>query len=315
MDNATKVVRVDASSFQHDLAWLAQTIVEKVFREGVSQNGWPPFVSEDIATMLRYARSVYNLMFYLNADERRRDDPDWTIQYGVSAISLVRSLIDCLYNVTAIFQNPAEKGAEYRRSGLRRILNDLEDDRKAYVGQPEWEEWIDKRKAAVQLLIRMSGFAVDDVMKQPYWQTLGTYLNAKQPGGVLSDHQRFLGTFTHLEWRQYSALSHGAFEAFAGQIGSLPVGAYYMTDFFPHEMRPKIDETFELFLSTHIGRAATVLLSILTEIQAYCKFEGANINQRLLKVWAALMPLFEAKEVYDLRYAQLMKDSGIARRS
>lgn len=315
MEDATRVVRVDASSFQHDLAWLAQTMVEKVFREGASQSGWPPFVSEDIATMLRYSRSVYNLMFYLNADERRRDDSSWSIQYGVSAIPLIRSLIDCLYNVTAILQNPAERGAAYRRSGLRRVLNDLEDDRQAYAGQPEWEEWIEKRKAAVELLIRMSGFTMDGVRKQPYWQTLGTYLGAKQPGGGLSDHRRFLKTFTHLEWRQYSALSHGTFEAFAGQLGSLPVGAYYMTDFFPHEMRPKIDETFERLLSTHIGRAATVLLSTLTEIQAYCKFEGANINQRLLKVWVALLPLFEAREVYDLRYALLMKDSGIARQS
>lgn len=315
MEDATSVVRVDASSFQHDLASLAQTTVEKVFREGVSQSGWPPFVSEDIATMLRYSRSVYNLMFYLNADERRRDDPNWSIQYGVSAISLIRSLIDCLYNVTAILQNPAERGAAYRRSGLRRVLNDLEDDRQTYAGQPEWEEWIDKRKAAVELLIGMSGFTMDSVMKQPYWQTLGTYLGAKQPSGAHSDHQQFLKTFTHLEWRQYSALSHGAFEAFVGHLGSLPVGAYYMTDFFPHEVRPKIDQTFEQFLSTHIGRAATVLLSILTEIQAYCKFEGANINQRLLKVWATLMPLFEAKEVYDLRYAQLMRDSGIARQN
>jgi hypothetical protein len=108
-------------------------------------------------------------------------------------------------------------------------------------------------------------------------------------------------------------LSHGAFEAFAGQLGLLPVGAYYMTDSLPHEFRPKTDETFDRFLSTHIGRAAMVPLSNLTEIQAYCKFQGANINQRLLKVWATLLPLFEAKEVYDLRYAYLMQDKGIGR--
>ena len=33
-------------------SWLALTIVEKVFREGGSQNGWPPFVSEDIARLV-----------------------------------------------------------------------------------------------------------------------------------------------------------------------------------------------------------------------------------------------------------------------
>jgi hypothetical protein len=93
-------------------------------------------VSEDIATMLRYSRRVYNLVFYLNADERRRDDPNWSIQYGVSAMSLIRSLIDCLYNITSIFQNPAERGAAYRRSALRFSMTFRQPDicRTARVG-------------------------------------------------------------------------------------------------------------------------------------------------------------------------------------
>jgi hypothetical protein len=72
-----------------------------------------------------------------------------------------------------------------------------------------------------------------------------------------------------------------AYEAFAGFLGDLPVGAYFMKDFLPHDIRPNVDGRFDIFLSTHLGRAATVLLCIVTEIQAYCRFEGGNINDRM----------------------------------
>ena len=50
---------------------------------------------------------------------------------------------------------------------------------------------------------------------------------------------------------------------------------------------------------------------MLTEIQAHFLFDGGNINHRLHEVWNALIAVPEVKELYDLRYAQLMKDKGI----
>jgi hypothetical protein len=143
------------------------------------------------------------------------------------------------------------------------------------------------------------------------WQTLGQYVRRKGSGASLTDRQEFLKTFTHMEWRQYSALSHGAYEGFIGFVGPVPAGAYYITDFLPHEQRPKVDASYDVYLSLHIGRAAAVLLCLITELQAYCKFDGANINERICKLWETLMPLFDAKELYDGRYSQLMKMRGI----
>lgn len=61
----------------------------------------------------------------------------------------------------------------------------------------------------------------------------------------------------------------------------------------------------------HISQAAGILLCIVTELQAYFHFDGANINERLHAMWAALMPTFAVKELYSERYEQLMKDKGI----
>ena len=65
---------------------------------------------------------------------------------------------------------------------------------------------------------------------------------------------------------------------------------------------------FEVLLLT---RASAILLCILTELQAFFRFDGARINERLHEVWNALMPAPEVKDLYDSRYAELMKRSGI----
>jgi hypothetical protein len=139
-------VRVDAKAFQEPLDRLCDTMVQKVFREGVSYVGWPQCVSEDIAMMLRYSVSVHNLQFYLNADVRREKESEWRMHYGVTAISLIRSLIDCLYNVTAILEDPATVGPKYRKCGIKKMLEDLDDDQKRYAGQQVWESYVTERR-------------------------------------------------------------------------------------------------------------------------------------------------------------------------
>ncbi len=305
-------VRVDAKTFQEPLSALAETMVQKVFREGKSHCGFPENMHDDIAMMLRYALSIYRLLFYLNADVRRQKDTEWHVEYGVSAMTLVRSLIDCLYNITLFLENPA-KAAEYRKCGLKKVLDALDAERDAHPGDQAWEAWRAERLPFVEGFIVRCGFTVGDVRAQGKWQTMGSYVGTKGPGGSLTPHQRFLGQFTHLQWKQYSALSHAGYEGFAGLLDAAPLGAYFMTDFLPHELRAKVEERYELHVSSHLGRAALLLLCIVTELQASCRFDGAEINARICRVWDALLPLYDTKELYDGRYSQLMADKGIRR--
>ena len=313
-DSPTGVVRVDARTFQDTLGELAATMSQKVFREGRNHIPGPEYIAEDITTLIRYAAAVYNFLNYLNADERRKNDCWWFVRYGVTAMSLVRALIDCLYNVMSILENPTERAVTYRKSGLKKTLDDLDEDLERYGGNRAREEYIEQRRQAVELLVRASGFTVNEVRqlrKHELWPTFGTYVKNLQPGATRTETQEFLKAFTHMEWRQYSALSHGAYEAFIGTLGMVPVGAYYMNDFLPHEVRDRLDDTYDAFLGVHLGRSATVLLCLLTEVQAYCRFDGANIDERICRVWAALQALPTTKELYDGRYAGLMRDRGI----
>jgi hypothetical protein len=44
-------------------------------------------------------------------------------------------------------------------------------------------------------------------------------------------------------------------------------------------------------------RVAAILLCILTEVQAYCRFGETRINERLHKVWNALLKVPEVNEL------------------
>src|SRR5215472_17305745 len=110
--------RIEARTFQEPLAKLAEAISQMVMREGHRYLRAPGFVSQDIFMMVRHSLATYNLLFYINADERRENDCYWNPNYGVVTATVVRTMIDCLYNVTAILKDPAPIGVADRKAGL-----------------------------------------------------------------------------------------------------------------------------------------------------------------------------------------------------
>jgi hypothetical protein len=251
---------------------------------------------------------TYNMLFYLNADERRETDCRWQNVYTIVSLPLIRNMIDCLYNTTAILDNPAANGVLFRKSGFHRALAALDVDEERYGGQAKWDTWIKKNRDGLDFGMRECGLTMSEVKAQTTsWPTLGKYISDRQPGGGFTPHQTFLKTFLFGDWRQYSAIAHGAFE------GLIPVAMYYVADSMVHEDRDKLDAIFPTIFSMHIPRIAAILLCIVTELQAYFGFDdnGARINQRIHEMWNALMPVFDVKALYDERYAQLMKDKRI----
>jgi hypothetical protein len=287
---------------------LAEVLAQKLRREAPKLLGATPgYVSVDLHVLLRQMIYTYNLFFYLNADERVENDPHYRKQYSVVMLPLVRNMIDSFYNITAILQNPAVKGAEFRSSGYKAKLEALNEDEIKYGGQPEWDEWIASRRDFLRKDMQNSGFKEAEVSLARQWPTLGRYIKSPQTGGKFSPHQQVLKLLTYGPWRGYSALAHGTFD------GLLDTAIIYISDMLPLEERPKLDEVHPIHLGTHISQAAGILISVVTELQAHFRFDdaGARINERIHEVWNALMPTFTVKKLYQERYAQLMRDKCI----
>ena len=297
--------KIDATKFQNQLGELATTIAYKVQREGGDLIR-SRTAAEDIYIMVRLAQRAYDLFFYLNAEEHRKN-PSWRAYYTFVVLPVIRSMIDYLYNITVMLEEPRIKPAEFRRSGYRMAFEALDEDEQKYANNPDprWAEWFKKRRGHLELGLRRDGFKFDEVMAQNKWPTLSGYLRLKK-GVASTEHQRFLRSLTYGYWREYSDYAHGTFQ------GLMRTAMPYLEHDLPHEERPKLEEASLKDIFHHMTRASAVLLCILTELQAFFRFDGARINERLRDVWAALLPAPDVKDLHDLRYAQLMKEKGIS---
>jgi hypothetical protein len=296
--------RLDAKTFQQQLDELANTIAFKVQREGPALGLKPSFVIPDIYYLLRQSHRTFDLFCFMNADDRREKDVDYRMAYSAVILPLVRTMIDCLYNITAILKNPGPNGYRFRESGLKQILNALDDDQNRYGGDPTWDIWIAQRREQIDLEMRRTGVTEEDVKTVKLWPTLSAYLRPKK-NTPFTPHQEFLKKLTFGFWQEYSGISHATFQ------GLLPIAAFFVPNDFPHEWRPTVESKADELVSIHVPRAAAILLCTLTELQARFKFDGARINERLHQVWNPLLIVPEIKELYDERYAQLMRDKGI----
>jgi hypothetical protein len=213
-------------------------------------------------------------------------------------------MIDCLYNITAILKSPGMKGFQFRESGYKKMLESLDADEQRYGGNPKWDDYIARKRELLRSCMLRDGVTENEVRAAKTWPTLGAYLRVKKSASP-TPHQQFLKKLTYGFWQEYSGMAHATFE------GLLPTALFYTSKDIPHEYRSMVDDTLETTISIHIPRLSAVLLCMLTEVQAYFRFDGARINQRLHEVWNVLLVAPEVKELYDERYAQLMKDKGI----
>jgi len=295
---------LDARTFQQHLRSLANTLALKVEREGPKLPLKPDFVSADITVLIRQALNTYDLFFFINADERRKKDFDWKLAYSAVILPLIRCMIDCLYNITVILENAGVKASQFRASGYRLSLLALEADEKRYGGDPTWDAYIAGRRDFINLGIRRDGFTSAEVESAKLWPTMSSYLRPEN-NVPLTPHQEFLTRLTLGFWQEYSGIAHATFQ------GLMSTAMCYITDKASQEEESQFDNAAESMIFIHVTRAAAILLCICTEVQAYCHFDGARINQRLHEIWDALLQVPEIKELYDERYSKLMLEKGI----
>ena len=290
---------IDSKTFQLPLAKLAETLAYKAEREGGPLIK-PAFVAFDIYVMVRQVLKIYEVFFYLNADVRKLD-PAWHIGFPAAVLPLVRSMIDCLYNITTLLENPQINGRYFRASGYKQMLDAIAEDEKRYGGSKQWDDHNAERRTGVELDMRIHGFTAAEVSATPQWLTLGRYL-MRNPTAT---NAVFLQQLTLGFWREYSGMSHAAFH------GLIPTAPFFTPRDIPEALRPHFEIHASGMLSMHLLRVVGLLLCILTEIQAHFQFDGADINKRLVALWGAMSPALEIKQLYDSRYAQLMSDAGI----
>jgi hypothetical protein len=298
------LILIDASTYQKQLGSLGETVSYKVEREG-AKHIKPVFAAADIHAMLRQAWNIYGLFFFVNADEHRKGGV-WKPGYTAALLPLIRTMIDILYNVTTILANPGKNAYLFREAGYRRVLADWDEAQAKYGGDPKWGEYIERNRRGVEDGMRADGITKLEVESAEKWLTMSEYLRVNK-GQPPTPHQEFLKRLTFGYWKEYASASHAAFQ------GLLPNAIFFMPHAVPHEARDKFEVAVDDMVAIHLTRLAGLFISVIAEIQAYFRFDGARINERIREVWDALLLMPDVRELYDGRYAELMNEKGISR--
>lgn len=259
-------------------------------------------MSADIAVMLNEMRVTFEFLCYLNADERRDTDPDYRHGYSFVTLPLVRTLIDGLYNITALLDDPG-KARLFRLSGYKRMLAALGEEEALHGSEKGWPEYIRQQRDILRIGYEADNFDEEALKQKAEWQTLSRYLQS--PPADDSEHKMLMRRLTYGHWRQYSEMSHMTFR------GVHELFEMLNTEEAPHEFRPSILERAERSLTMHLGRAAALLLAAVTEAQAAYRFEGHDVNARIHAMWRGMVAFPEGQDMYDARYNALIEQKGI----
>lgn len=290
---------IDAGQFGQQVADLAKTLCHKVEREGHNRFT-EPSVSIDISMILRQLMWTYNLIRWINADDTRFGNVGYLHPYSFVCLPLVRTMIDGFYNCTALLDEPS-RSRTFRISGYYRKREALREDERRYSNDPQWEKHLKVQRQSIQDGMRADGFSETDLDdKKNKWPLLAQYLDTKPD----TPHRQLLKKMTLGFWKEYSSISHASFD---GLVDLFP---FIATDSLPHDKRDIVKDDIVLrSLTMHYGRTAGILLCLLTEIQHFFRFDGADIDKRLAQIWSAMIPLYEVRELYDFRYNVMLKES------
>jgi hypothetical protein len=211
-------------------------------------------------------------------------------------------MIDGFYNCTSMLDDPT-RSRQFRISGYYRIRESLQADEARYSNDSGWKEYLTEARSKFEQGMRAEGFTSADLdNKANKWPLLGEYLG-RPPD---TPHKQMVRKLTLGFWKEYSSISHASFD---GLVSLFP---FIARDKAPHEARRTVDEGADRLIAMHFARAAGILLCLLTEIQHFYRFDWADIDKRLGKLWGALIRIPEVRELYDFRYKQMLREPDSA---
>lgn len=126
--------------FQQQTLSLTETICHKVNREAPKLHLTPSppiFFFADLYVTLRQSREIVSLLCWIYTDESRQDGFDRTKGYALQALQLICALVDRLYNLLALLDDPCGNAVLFRKDGYWRMKIGLDEDEKLYSNEPD----------------------------------------------------------------------------------------------------------------------------------------------------------------------------------
>jgi hypothetical protein len=299
MDSTPELPTLPCGTFGPEFECLLTATVNKIDRE------WPAkwracfgaaYVVESIA---RVTRNTHLSLCYLCAQEP--PDSARKAEFALSAIPVVRSLLDTVFLLVFLFEDLPARSLLYLKSGWRELTEEFERYNALYHEDPTWKEWLEEFRRGLKHAEDLALVSPEESANPgsiTFWPTPGQMLksNALSPAG-----RTFLQHLNDWFYRNFSSYSHL----------SLP-GLIMRSE----ALRPNSDAEDERIRQWRVDKqrsdamAMEIMmgLAIISEIDAACRF---GLHTRLRYVWGMLNGYYGfSRDLYGLRYDGLLRPSG-----
>jgi len=213
-------------------------------------------------------------------------------KYPAQAHILSRSILDSLFNVCLLFENPKYYSRKYELDGYKSWRKEYDKRKIEYGNDPEYKELIDIFQVQIEKgaqYYNLSNEEKENPEKNiKRWPIPSIMLGKKL---IKSSEKRdFLQKIYKDHYGEISEISHQTFTGMAmGVYTNIPEEHWYP----------------EKIGSDALYRCILFLLMILSEIDAGMKYRE---NVKLKYIWTLLSSFFlEAKEYYNIRYDNFLQ--------
>jgi hypothetical protein len=249
-------------------------------------------LAEILAATTRVADNTYQTIRFLIAD--KPPNPSRKPKYVLSVPPLTRAILDSLFNVVFLLENPEDHLDWYLRAGWREAYEEHDRYVRRHGDEAEWSAWLKRHEDLVLDLERRANITDADKApaarrKIPYWPNPGKMPKSK---ALARETQVFLRDLVDWYYRSLSAEAHLSLPGLFKRAAPL--------------MRPQeSDEPLQASKTLIFKLTVVLVLALLSEVIGRTNLDLAD---RATYLWVVSSEVSEnAQRLYEERYADLLK--------
>jgi hypothetical protein len=266
----------------------------------------------------RIAQLLYSTAVFIIAD--RSPETAQNPQYALALPSINRQLIDLYVTLLYILDDFLPRVRQYQQSGWKDLKKHTESEIEKHGSDPVWTEHI----RSLQSTLDSTAIAYDvSAQLQINWQSISwwdtpnrmrkklelkrkSYAKDPTTAPCLTKNEAAIVDVIDEWWGGTSQIAHMAFS------GVLEITPHVMaSDIMGDVSNPALEEyKLRSFTFEHFQRTALLTVSVLTEINMFMELDNLDairsIWKRFVESTAATPAPSESKELYGIRYAELL---------
>ncbi len=235
------------------------------------------------------AQNTYNSIVFLCAESAK--DPFRKIEYSISAMPLLRILLEEIFTLVFISEDLPNKMQWYYQGGWREMKEEYDRLSSRYGKEQDWIEWLEYFNKYLDSTRSLYGIPQDQTsnLKQIDYWPIPSQMIKKIEKPELKEYLQYLDDWFYKQFSQVAHLSlNGLIRIGEGLIPELG------------DMR---EPSLKHLRSVCMFQNVTMLLAILTEMENILKYD---LKERLLIPWKLVELWPEAKELYNKRYRGIL---------